>query len=278
MRGPTVLLPTVDLCGRHVSRLIVGGNPFRGYSHRSPELDREMTEYYTRQNIVRTLLECERHGINTMLSRGDAVIFDAVRAYRDAGGLMHWIAQTASEHPDFRQNTRDIASLGPIGIYFHGSEPDNRWKAGRVDSIRDELKIIRDTGVAVGFASHMPEVFSHVEERAWDIDFYLTCFYNISKLARGSMLAGAPRVEEPFEDEDRDVICEFIRSTAKPCLAYKILGASRHADTPERLQAAFRFAFEHIKPGDAVVVGVFQRHANQVEADARLVGALAAGG
>ena len=72
--------------------------------------------------------------------------------------------------------------------------------------------------------------------------------------------------------------CWPIRSTAKPCLAYKILGASRHADTPERLQAAFRFAFEHIKPGDAVVVGVFQRHANQVEADARLVGALAAGG
>lgn len=44
-------LPTVDLCGKKVSRLICGGNPLSGYSHVSSQLDREMIEYYNMPNL-----------------------------------------------------------------------------------------------------------------------------------------------------------------------------------------------------------------------------------
>ena len=64
-------LPAIRLGGADVSRLIVGGNPFSGYSHFSAEMDREMMDYFTTERIKATLFECERHGITAMLSRGD---------------------------------------------------------------------------------------------------------------------------------------------------------------------------------------------------------------
>ena len=64
-------------------------------------------------------------------SRGDAIIFERIRAYRERGGIMHWIVQTAGEHPDPFVNIREIAALNPIAIYFHGSMSDKHWKKGK---------------------------------------------------------------------------------------------------------------------------------------------------
>jgi len=271
MEENEMALPTVDFCGTAVTRLIIGGNPFRAYSHFSEELDREMQNYYTCANTVSALSDAERAGINTVVMRGDAIIFDVVRSYREQGGRMHWIAQTASEHPDFSVNIREIAALGPLAIYYHGSRTDQCWKEGRIGEVADQLKEIRDLGCPVGLASHMPEVLRHAEEQGWDVDFYMTCLYNISKVDRGSVIAGAARVEEPFDDPDRDIMCAFIRSTRKPCLAFKVLGSRRKAQTPEMLRRAFAYALENIKPTDAMVVGMFQKYRDEAAENAAIV-------
>jgi len=274
--GPAPLLPTVKLGPHSVTRLIIGGNPFRGYSHVSPDLDTEMREWHSPENVVKTLLHAERCGINTMQSRGDAVIYDMIRRYRDAGGTMHWICQTAGEHPDTIVNVREIAELDPIAIYHHGSMSDLYWKEGRFEKVRDYLKAIRDTGCQVGIAAHMPEIHRHVEDNGWDVDFYMTCFYNLAKVERMSVLAGGEYVVEPFDDEDRDVICNFIQSTSKPCIAYKILAASRKCGTPTDVRTAFEFAFSQIKPGDMVDVGMLQKHVDQAGMNADIVRAITA--
>jgi len=38
------MLPTVDFCGLTVTRLIIGANPFGGYSHQNRERDQEEPE------------------------------------------------------------------------------------------------------------------------------------------------------------------------------------------------------------------------------------------
>ncbi|MCD6334795.1 MAG: hypothetical protein J7M27_05620 [Candidatus Latescibacteria bacterium] len=66
--------------------------------------------------------------------------------------------------------------------------------------------------------------------------------------------------------EDRAGACLAIREVDKPCLAFKIMAAGRN--DPEE---AFRVAFEHIKPSDAVVVGVFPKdRPKEIEQDAAL--------
>jgi hypothetical protein len=103
------MLPTVDFCGRKVTRLICGGNPLSGYSHLSAELDREMIEYYTMPNIQALLAECWSRGINTFQSRGDRHRMRAYLEHRLGGGQLQWIAQTASEFADHFRNVAEIA-------------------------------------------------------------------------------------------------------------------------------------------------------------------------
>ena len=267
----TALLPTVNWGDTEITRLIIGGNQIRGFSHVSPELDDEMREFHTVDNTVESWLHAEACGLNTMQSRGDAIIYERIRAYRERGGTMQWIAQTAGEHPDPYENIREIATYDPIAIYHHGSVSDAHWLGGTFDKVQDYLKAIRDTGAMVGIAAHMPEILQHVEDQGWDVDFYMTCFYNIAKTGdRGLVAEGAQNVEH-FDDEDRDVICEFVRQTEKPCIAYKILGASRKCSSPETIRQAFKFAFDRIKPIDIVNVGMFQKHTDQLAMNADIV-------
>jgi hypothetical protein len=264
-------LPTVPLGSFQVSRLIIGGNPIRGYSHFSQTLDAEMQAYHTVENTVATLLHAEAHGINTMISRGDKVIFNIIQRYREAGGKMQWICQTASEQMDVHLNIREIVKLNPIAIYFHGSRSDTLWREGRFDQVRDYLKAIREAGCLAGIAAHLPEIPRYIEDQDWEIDFYMSCFYNIAKVERQSLLAGGTFVEEPFDDQDRVITVDFIRSTRKPCIAYKILAANRKCGTPADLRTAFEFALTNIKPTDMICVGMFQKHTDQIATNTQLV-------
>ena len=67
----------------------------------------------------------------------------------------------------------------------------------------------------------------------------------------------------------------FIRSTSKPCLAFKILGAGRQCATPDSVRAAFKRALDGIKPTDAVIVGMFPRDSDQIAQNAAIVRELA---
>jgi hypothetical protein len=62
-----------------------------------------------------------------------------------------------------------------------------------------------------------------------------------------------------------------MRELDKPCLGFKILAAGQNCATPEATRQAFQFAFDNIKPTDAVVVGMFQKHKNQVAQNAEIV-------
>ena len=264
-------LPTIDFCGHKVSRLICGGNPFSGFSHFSDEMDRAMAEYYTMPNIQACLDECWRQGINTMQSRGDRHQMRAVLEHRLAGGQLQWIAQTASEFASIANNIRMIARYEPIAIYNHGTHTDNCWHAGKMDAVLDIVKAIKDQGLPAGVATHIPEVLEYIEEQGWPTDFYMGCFYN---LARGYKAAPAvdrdAYAKEKWPDDDPAAMTKVLRQVDKPCLGFKILAASRKGATPESTCQAFRFAFENIKPTDAVIVGMFQKLGNHVAENAAI--------
>jgi len=260
-------LPTIPFGPHQVTRLIVGGNPFCGNSHYSPELSREMREFYTAERVVEVLLRCQEAGINTVQARGDyhRVLY-WIELLRRQGGSLHWIAQTASEMHDVFQNIRILAAAGAIGIYHHGTQTDRLWHEGRISAVEDYLKCMRDCGVQVGLGTHIPEVICYAEERDWDVDFYMACFYNLSRTPRESALVSGNHVfeQEQYLAQDRKRMCEVIRQTPKTCLGFKILAAGRNCATQQDVAYAFRYAFEHIKPSDAVVVGIYPRYIDQI--------------
>ena len=249
-----ITLPKIIIGDHEISRLIVGGNPFSGNSHQSDQLNREMRDYYTTEKIKQTLKECESCGINTIQARGDVHIMRMLNEYWNEGGQIQWIAQTASELASIVNNVRQIASYGAIACYHHGSRTDSLYKEGKIDSIKDVISAIKDTGMPAGLGTHDPEVIRYAEDNHFDVDFYMMAFYNLSKRS------------EVYLSEDRESACKIIQEVNKTFLAFKIMAAGRN--DPEE---AFRYAYQNIKTRDAVVIGVFSKyHPEQVRENAEL--------
>ena len=269
-------LPQVPLGPHRISRLVAGGNPLRGNSHLSDELSCQMRDYYTTENVLKAWFEAEKCGVTAMQSRGDHIVMSWVDRYREQGGTMHWIVQTASEWKggDVPDNIRTIARHGPVAIYHHGSRTDSLWKQGQIDRVHDDLKLIHDLGLVSGLGSHMPEVFEYAEERGWEVDFYMACAYNLSRVQRDSVLSGGKLGSETYDDADRARMMEVVRQTPKQCIFFKILAAGRKCATQETVREAFRWAFERLKPVDVVDVGFFQRDRNEIALDAAHVRAV----
>ena len=270
--GRSANFPQVSFGKHRLSRLIVGGNPVSGNSHLSPQLSREMTDYFTAENVKKLLRDCEAAGINTWQSRGDRHIMRLLHEYRLEGGKIEWIAQTASEFADIPKNIAQIADMKPIGIYHHGSQTDRFWAAGKIDQAYEMLKVIRQTGCQVGLGTHIPEVIDYVESKGWDLDFYMTCVYNLSRTrAEAEKLAGRPVPDELFWDPDREKMLTRARQTKKTCLIFKVYGATRHCDSPERMLAALTLAASYAKPQDCFVIGMFPKYKEQVRENCRLL-------
>ena len=264
--GPTDL---VSIGPASVSRFIVGHNPPAGNSHVSDELNAAMRAYFTTENVLAMYRRAEELGVGTFMIRGDYHMLELVEQYRRAGGKMNFIGQTASEMYDVFANIRVLAAAGAAGVYHHGTQTDKFWREGRIDEALDYLKCMRDCGLAVGLGTHQPEIIEYAEAAGWDVDFYMCSFYNLSRVPRESAAVTGRTAydKETYPDSDRDAMCRVIRAVDKPVLAFKVLAARRKCGSGDEVAEAFRYAYAHIKPTDAVVVGLFPRDRDETALD-----------
>ena len=259
------MLPTIEIGGITLSRLIIGGNPFSGNSHYSTQLNDEMTNYFTMENIKRTLFRCEQLGMRSFVVRGDAYMFAMVREYRAEGGKMNWLAQHAPEFGNYEAGIQKIKQAGAQLVYLQGTITDALFKEGNYEQIKENLRIIRDAGFpAVGLGTHMPQVLDFADSDGWDVDYYMLSVYNLSRIDRVSSYASTSiNIDEPFFEEDRAIAFEAIRKTKKPCIAFKVLGATRRCSTQADVRAALEESYASIKPIDAVLVGMFPKYQDE---------------
>lgn len=273
-----VPLPSVLWNGHRISRLILGHNPLKGWSHASEALDLEMRSYHEEDAAVLGLLDrAEACGINTVQFGGDRPEW-GIAEHARRGGDMQWIATLYGKvagaigpgtNLTFEAELQRILSVQPrpIGIQHFGETTDQFFFAGKLDLLRERMRRLRDTGLMIGVCTHLPEVVDEIESQGWDIDFYQTSFYTVySSVGERAV----DREHEQFESDARERMIARIRATAKPCIAFKILGASRHCGTPEQVRSAFQYAFANIKPCDVVCVGMWQKHMDQVAANAAI--------
>ena len=271
--GAQTSVPLVPFGTQKLSRLIVGGNPVSANSHVGAALDREMRDYFTTANVKDMLRCCEDAGVNAWQSRADRHIMRLLHEYRLEGGGIQWIAQTASEHADIPRNIRDIAGMGAVAAYYHGSRTDSLWTASRMEVVEEHLKVIRQTGMRVGLGTHIPEVIDYVEDKGWDVDFYMTCVYNLSRPKEDQvrMAGGSLADNELFWDADREQMLARVKRTSRQCLIFKVYAASRMCGSPQQMENALRFVARYAKPQDCIVIGMFPKHREQVRENAQLV-------
>jgi hypothetical protein len=248
-KGVFVALGKVRLGNVEVSRLVIGGNPFSGFSHQGPERDKQFRKYYTQQRIKDTLRKAEQAGINTVFARADNHMIRLLEEYWDEGGKIQWIAQTASERADFLSNIRTAAANGAKGCYLHGGQSDFFFHQKQHDNMHQALATMKSAGLAAGFAGHNVAVHEWIRDNL-KADFQVCCYYDPT-----------PRTDDPnhvssdhekFDPAHRDQMAAAIRTFTCPTVHYKVFAAGR-TDPRQALQ----YVAKTIRPQDIVLIGCF---------------------
>lgn len=264
-------LPTIALGQHRVTRLIAGANPINGYSYLGSHTDQHMREYFTLERTVEFLLACEKAGINThQFSSGDKRLPEIVSQVRGRGSKLQFIC--LSSQREELKNT--IEQLRPIAMVHHGGVTDRFFAEGKQERIRDYLKAAHDLGVLAGVSAHNPECIRRVADAGWEADFFMTCFYFLTRHSFKTPTEKSPPgpstldIVYPFYRDDPAAMTAVVRQVKQPCLGFKILAAGRMCQSQDTVKAAFRYAFQNIKPSDAVIVGMYPRFFDEVSANA----------
>ena len=264
-------LPQIAFGPHRISRLILGANPINGGSHLSRFVNRQMRRYFTTERVLELLRACQEAGINAWQSGPQNL--DLYRRHREQGGRLHYIS-LAMDDPQDPDIVARIVGAGAIAIAHHGEVTDVMFKNGQIDHLQGFLCRVRDAGVLVGVSTHMPAVVDYVEDKGWDVDFYMTCTYERHRTREElkAMLGYVPiPVPEVYLEEDPPRMFAAMRRTHKPCLAFKILAAGRLCDRQETVEQAFDTTFRQIKSNDAVIVGMYPEYEDQVRLNAGYV-------
>lgn len=244
-------LPHITIGGVSISRLIIGGNPFSGFSHQGVERDRDMVRFFTTDRIKQTLNEAESNGIDTFLGRADRHIIRMLMEYREEGGAIQWFAQTCPEMQSILRSVQDAIEGGASAVYIHGGVMDYLLANGGLDMVPPAIEAIKKAGLPAGVAGHDPAVFEWAEEHL-DLDFYMCSYYNSAhRNANAEHIHGRP---EWFDDNDRALMVDLIQRLKKPVIHYKVLAAGR-----KKPEEGIPFAVRHMRPEDALCVGIFPK-------------------
>ena len=237
-------MPMITLGGLAVSRLILGSNPFWGYSHKNPQLDEEMKQYHTDEVITKILDEAAACGVTACASPPVKRWLDLWPKYQAGGGkLKTWISQCDCNPEQMLADIEASVKTGAKAVFIQGGRVEEQFARKKFDTLRAWADRIKELGVPAGFAAHWPEVHPEIQRQKFPLDFYYQCFYNVSKGAT-------------FLPPEREKAVETLRQLEKPVIGYKILAAGRLAPNE-----GFEYALAHIRKKDGVCVGIYAKTA-----------------
>ncbi len=240
------MLPSVNFCGLNFTRLVIGANPFGGYSHQNPQRDKEMRDFHTVDQILETWRQAQEAGITAMVTNNETPhVLEALEQYFADGtdGKLQWIAQVNhNRNPDMIDAIDEAVKIGAKAMFIHGGVVDNLYKKKDEETIRKWVTHAQSHGIPVGTAGHTPVVHDWINTLDL-VDFHVVCFFDCGSVHNAE--------GERFDLNDIAEAVACIQRIEKPCIGYKIMGAGRIDP-----KMAFQYAFEHIKNGDVVNVGM----------------------
>lgn len=264
--GPVTSLPAIQLGKHRISRLVAGSNTILGYSYQGPHTDRHLKEYFTPERTVEFLQNCERAGITAHQFADPERALPYLRPLREKGSKMQFLCL----HSQREKIRAAVEQARPIAMVHHGGATDRLFAEGKAGLVHDYVKAAHDSGVLAGVSAHNPACIRRIADEGWEVDFFMNCFYFLTRKT-ATKDAEVPTLEMSYQfyKDDPKVMTEVIRQVKQPCLGFKILGAGRLCTNQQTVRKAFQFAFENIKPGDGVIVGMFPWFFDEVSANAQ---------
>ncbi len=231
-------------------------------------MDQHMKEYFTADQTVQFLLDCEKAGINTHQFSVNDSTTEVLRRVREEGSQMQFYGLHAG-----REGIEGvIRDTKPFALVHHGGVTDQLFHEGKSQEVHDYVKDVHDRGLLAGVSAHNPDCIKRIADEGWEVDYFMCCFYFLTRKslpeANGTPAPETLQIAYPFYRSDPAVMTQVMREVSQPCLGFKILGAGRLCESQATVREAFRFAFENIKPQDGVIVGMYPRFFDEIGANA----------
>ncbi len=170
-------LPTIQLGPHAISRLVAGWNPIGGYSYLGSHTDRHMKEYFTAEQTVTFLLDCEKAGINAhQFSVADTTV-EVLRRVREHGSTMNFFGLHAGRE-GIAQVVQDTQ---PFALVHHGGVTDQLFHQGKSQEVHDYVKAVHDRGLLAGVSAHDPDCIRQIADEGWEVDYFMCCFYYLTR-------------------------------------------------------------------------------------------------
>jgi hypothetical protein len=260
-------IPSIQLGDTTISRLVAGWNPIGGHSYLGPHMNQHMREYFTVDQTVEFLLDCEHAGITAHQFSMNDNTPTVLRRVRDKGSQMRFFGLHAG-----RETVEDVVrQTQPFALVHHGGVTDQLFHERKQEQVHDYVKAVHDQGLLAGVSAHNPGCIRAIADAGWKVDFFMCCFYFLTRKSsdEGYKSPETLQIAYPFYRDDPRTMTQVMRQVDQPCLGFKILGAGRLCASQTMVRNAFEFAFEHIKPEDGVIVGMYPRFFDEISANSR---------
>ena len=143
-----IQVPKMKFGGAEISRMVLGVNPFYGFSHYNNNFNVTMKEWYTQDKVCAIMHQCNRFGINAFnYVHMDRAPNDWAR-FQAEGGKMHLIIQVSAGV----EASMLVKTLKPLALHRQGEVVDKAYQTGQMQTVKEWCKQVRDLGVLVGWA------------------------------------------------------------------------------------------------------------------------------
>jgi hypothetical protein len=171
-----------------VSRMIIGSNPFFGFSHTSAARDKQIKEAMTPHRMADVIEVFLNAGIDTIMGLVQFPGFlEAISEAEQRTGAKCIVISTpainiADEPEAFAQAEQTFdkeAALGAMICMPHQLSTDRLvdMRERRIKNMEAYCRMIRERGMVPGLSTHMPETIVYADETDLDVETYI-CVYN----------------------------------------------------------------------------------------------------
>ncbi len=244
-----------------ISRMLLGGNLIGGWMH-SRDLQyvgRLFRAYVTEQKIMETIALAEKHGINTVFETGGDFVLRHNKENRGKMQFIPHIEVTAGQSEQaLKDHIKAQAESGACALYVWGVSSDTLMMNGQAGKLARAVELAKVHGLPIGVGSHSLLVPKEMEKLGAPVDFY------VKTLHKDDYPSATPKEkrkefmwvtgENGYYDNmwciNPEETVQFMKSVAKPWIAFKILAAGAYHP-----RDAFKYAFS--SGADFVAVGMF---------------------
>ena len=171
----------------------------------------------------------------------------------------------------FITHSAEKARIAELAAAVAGNkkEGDAEKKSGYMERERKKARVAAEKAV---YAAKVGELLEQSAKIAEDMAKLRKDTAEIDELAASQAKLGElARYATRMNQLAKARMFEAVRQTKRTCLAFKILAAGRLSDRRGWVEQVFRQTLESIKPGDGIIIGIYDRYTDQPAENAALV-------